>query len=110
MGDGCTIKLAHPIEIFGEPVRELRIRRAPGDLRMGDLKAIQQWAYKAGMPCGAEDVARLLSDGFFGAILVLVERLCGLPEGAADQIHPDDFGAVVEALTPFFAPSQEDGK
>jgi hypothetical protein len=89
------ITLTHAIEINGQPKTVLRIRHR---LSMGDLAAVQRYARRNDLPGGVDD---LLEAGDIGAILALVESLCQLPAGTLDQLHPDDFPAVVEAATPF---------
>lgn len=107
------ITLTHGIEINGQPKTVLRVRHG---LSMGDLAAVQRYARRQGLrgedgkPVAVDD---LLEAGDIGAILSLVESLCQLPAGTLDQLHPDDFGAVVEAATPFLggaSQSPETGK
>lgn len=92
------IKLKHPLELPGRQVTELRWKRQPGDIRMGDIVAIQCYARAKGLKT---DVGTLLAEGDIGALLVLIERVFGLPEGSGELLHPDDFAEIISKLAPF---------
>jgi hypothetical protein len=94
------VRLKHPIEVYGQPVTEITLRRH--DLRMGDLRALQAYARRAGL---GSDIGELIESGDLGAMMVLLERWYGLPEGTTDLMHPDDFAAAMQEVTPFLGAS-----
>ena len=106
MADLATITLTTPIDVSGQPCSVLHVRHA---MRVGDLAAVQRYAKRKGIPA---DVDALLGgdDGAdIGACCALIDSLCQIPEGTADQLTAEDFATAMAALGPFLGSSPGTG-
>lgn len=85
-----TIPLAWPVDLGAEVISEITLRRP----KIRQLRALEQAAREAGQ----------LDE----AVLMLI-HLGGLREALVDEMDPEDFARVSEAMRDFFPAGQDTG-
>lgn len=98
-----TIRLIHPIEIYGQPISELTLRHNPQDgARLELLHKLQTRYLRSGLT-GQMSFDAWLDSATIDVLAVTVEYAFGLPEGAGYQLHVADLEQVEPVVRDFFA-------